>query len=1044
MRRAPLPPRELEVIVVQSQGMRRWLTLELADVFGCAGSLSLPFPAHFVRDISQRLAPDRFQRDEGDPYTREALAWRIDALLQALPADMDIYRPLRTYLAGNDARTRFGLAAQIAGRFDDYQMYRADLLEAWEAGHDTPNSPHARWQAELWRTLSRDIGAHVPHLAAQLRRTVRALEDGTAASLPTRVSVFGISSLPPLFIELLAALARQIPVTVYTASVTAEPPHPLAQLFGAQSRDFLAALSGNGADIVTLDRIEPAQARSSSGSPLLSTLQQEIATGASGDLPIALDTPAPSLVVHSAHGEMRQLELLRDQLLSALADDPTLRPHDLLLLVPDAAAWAPYVDAVFGVAGDDTARIPYRIADRPLRRTQPAAEALARIIALEGGRLARTDVFGALSHPLVMQAAGLTEANVDNLDELTARANVRWGYDADARVTLGLPAYEQASWRAGLDRLLLGVAMGEGDDLVLGLMAEAGDTAGDTETLATFANWIDTLASVLDDWKLPRTLQEWSISLSAAVHMFLRADAAGEQQQILDVLRTIQRLPVLSTLSGNTQHISFGVVRDWLENELDADSFGSGFLVGGMTIAALKPMRSLPFRIIAVAGLDDGVFPRRERRAAFDLLEQEPRRGDRDLRSDDRQLFLDLLLAAEDRVMIAYSGRAVSDNSERAPSVVIDELLDHLDRRTNGTARDRLVVRHPLQPFSPRYFSGDDPRLFTYSRAQARAARAGRSRRSEDLPFVESPLDTTSTTTPAALSLRDIGDCWTNPSKYFCRNTLRLSLGADDGPVSDDELFSLGPMESGGVKARILSARLGEDCNQDVLERRLIASGTLPFGSMAPATFQQLSADVDVVMSYIPDILSIASAIEISGDGWHLRGRLDGIRGDTRFIARAGSVRAEHRIRAWVEHVAMCAAHALGASDLPTRTVIVGKDGIDETLTPVPHATDVLNRLVRTAHDATRAPLPFFATAGWAWFDAMRPKKRKSVKDPRSAATKEFHKQSGDFSPMGGDCEDVYIELCFRGVDPMVTCWDEFESLTRTLFDPWIALGVKA
>lgn len=152
--------------------------------------------------------------------------------------------------------------------------------------------------------------------------------------------------------------------------------------------------------------------------------------------------------------------------------------------------------------------------------------------------------------------------------------------------------------------------MGEGDDLVLGLMAEAGDTAGDTETLATCANWIDSLASVLDDWKLPRTLQEWSVSLSAAVQMFLRADAAGEQQQIDGAPRTIQRLPVLSTLSGNRQHISFGVVRDWLENELDADSFGSGFLVGGMTIAALKPMRSLPFRIIAVAGLDDGVFPR--------------------------------------------------------------------------------------------------------------------------------------------------------------------------------------------------------------------------------------------------------------------------------------------------------------------------------------------------------------------------------------------------------------------------------------------------
>jgi exodeoxyribonuclease V gamma subunit len=199
-------------------------------------------------------------------------------------------------------------------------------------------------------------------------------------------------------------------------------------------------------------------------------------------------------------------------------------------------------------------------------------------------------------------------------------------------------------------------------------------------------------------------------------------------------------------------------------------------------------MRSLPFRVIAVAGLDDGVFPRRERRAAFDLLEHERRPGDRDLRSDDRQLFLDLLLAAGARLILSYSGRAVSDNSPRAPSVVIDELLDHLDRRSAGSARASLVVRHPLQPFSPSYFAaGRDPRLFTFSHAQALAASATAQRAETEPPFVapDGVLGLADASPLFELTLRDLADCWMNPSQFFCRRVLRFSLDGDGGGGSD-------------------------------------------------------------------------------------------------------------------------------------------------------------------------------------------------------------------------------------------------------------------
>ncbi|MEP7384743.1 MAG: exodeoxyribonuclease V subunit gamma, partial [Gemmatimonadota bacterium] len=775
MRDAPLPPREMETIVVQSQGMRRWLTLQLADTFGCAGSLSLPFPASFVRELGGRISGDRLGRDENDPFSRDALAWRLDALLRGLPPGDETFQPLSRYLTGGDERTRFGLAAQVAARFDDYQMFRADVLDDWERGGSAPGGRHPAWQAALWRQLVAGAaidGEPVPHLATRLRRTIESLKRALPPGLPARVSVFGVSTLPPLFVELLVALARHIPVTVYSASLDPVATHPLAEAFGGQSREFVDSLVRLGASHERL----PAERQANVG--VLRALQLEMGEGASGDAPLALSPADESLRFHDAHGELRQLEIVRDQLLAALGDDPTLRPHDLLLLVPDAAEWAPMVDAVFGATGDEMPRIPYRIADRPLRRTQPAAEGMARLLSLEGGRMERSEVLGFLSHPLVRQGAALSEGEVEFMEALLQRANVRWGYDAESRAALGLPSYEDASWRAGLDRLLLGVAVGRRDDLVLGILPEAGDTAGDPETVAAFANWVDDLAATLLDWRTPRTLGDWSETLVTAVERFLVAGGGDEQQQVYGVQATVRRLAALGDVAGYAELVPFGVVRDWLERQLDDDGLGGGFLMGGMTVAALKPMRSLPFRVIAVVGLDDGVFPRRERRAAFDLLEVERRPGDRDLRSDDRQLFLDLLLAAGDRLILTYSGRAVSDNSPRAPSVVLDELLDHLDRRLATPARAAIVVTHPLQPFSPGYFAPDrDPRLFTFSHAQALAASASATRGDAAEPRfiaaggVAPPPEDASR---FELTLRDLTDCWTNPSRYFCRRVLRI------------------------------------------------------------------------------------------------------------------------------------------------------------------------------------------------------------------------------------------------------------------------------
>lgn len=1094
---APLAPRESELVVVQSQGMRRWVTLQLADRFGCAASLALPFPTAFVRDMERRTRAaahtTTWARTDADRFTRDVLTWRIDLLLRALPTDT-VYAPLHRYLRGADERARFGLAAQLAARFDDYQLFRADVLTAWETGSDPIGTTHTAWQRALWRTLCGAESQDAGHLAARLQRTITAIRSGTRSTLPTRVTVFGVSTLPPAFLELLAALSAHIPVSVYTAALhtgtsqtdtlgtgTLKGTHPLALALGAQGREFLDLLRAQGATVHTL---EPEGDTAQSGTPhsLLRALQREMVAGES-TTPLALTTTDRSLTIHDAHGQIRQLEVLRDQLLAALADDATLRPHDLLLLVPDATEWAPLVDAVFGGSAGDRTPLPYRIADRPSRRTQPAMEAFGRLLALEGGRLARSEVLSLLALPLLRQGADLSEGELDLLESLTGRANVRWGYDAQSRAALGLPAFEEASWRAGLDRLLLGTMVGRTAQPVLDLLPSAGDTSGDPETVAKLAQWVDRLAATLRSWREPRPLGAWSDAFNTAIDLLF--DTTADQQSIEALRAVLQRLRALAEQSAHHEPVSFGVVRDWLEQLLDDDGHGAGFLMGGMTVAALKPMRSLPFRVIAVAGLDDGVFPRRDRRTAFDLLEMERRPGDRDLRSDDRQLFLDLLLAAQDRLILSFSGRAVRDNSPCAPSVVVDELLDYLDRHSDRLARTKLVVSHPLQPFSQEYFGAtgdaDDTRdandgtnggadadanagaLFSYSRMYAAAARARAERDQAEEPGDAPDRGHTSNAVapspgvgghpaPASpstitLTLDELADCWSNPSRYYCRHALHLTLPSDLETLPDDEPFALDALREGGVRFRLLNtalARAALDRDDERLRTRLAADGLLPLGALGDAWYDRLNNDVQQVLAGIPPVEPRTVPITLHGERWQLVGRIEQLRDDTRIVARAGSVRPAHRIRAWVEHVVMCAAHELGDSELAVKTMVVGKQTTkkykaDLRIGAVANAAAVLDTLVHTALAARVRPLPFFPQAAWAYHDAVLSAESKRPRVPFDEAHKAYHKTRTHFSPVGGDQDDPYIAYCFRDTNPMHEQFAEFEQLVQLLFGAWPA-----
>lgn len=1050
----PLPPFERETIVVQSLGMERWVRNELARRHGCAASLDFPFPAGFCRALAARLAADGAALDER--FGRDALTWRILELLESGIAEEPDFAPLRAFVHGGDTRKRLGLAARVAGRFDDYQLYRPAELLAWEVNESSGDAgPHVRWQAALWRRLcgldgGPTQGAEPPrHLARWFTETIAALEarDTAPDGLPRRIGIFGVSTLPPLFLRLLRAAARFVPVRLYVLAPPRatwvghdSPPNALHAAFGAASRELLSLCDSLGADQEEWDGVPDGGGDASCLRRLQDDFRRGIARGLEGaeQPPVPLADGDESLSVHVCHSPMREMEVLRDQLFAALAADPTLRPHDILLLVPDVAVYAPFVEAVFGVGEPELPRIPHHVADRPIAHESSLVRAALRILQLVGARWTAPEVMELLESPSVRRAAGISEEGSSRILDWVEETRIRWGRDGKMRRSVfELPGIESNSWRAGLDRLLMGYAVGPEEALVADVIPFAGQTIGDPATLGAFAHWIERLFDVLDDWRAPRPLAAWSAALDEVFSALLAPGDDDEADALRELLRSVADLRTLESLGGCGRSIDLVVVRDWLERKLSDESIGSGFLIGGMTVCAFKPMRAIPFRIIAMAGLDERSFPRPDRRAAYDLLEIEPRPGDRSLRADDRQLFLDTLLSARDRVILSYVGRSARDNTVCAASVVLAQLLGIVDRSFTRAPIDgegprrpseALVVEHRLQPFSAAYYDGRTPRLFSYSRVNARALAAGAERRSATA-FVDGPVAASAAQeAPIDIALADLVECWTNPSRFFCQSVLELRLPGEGEPLGDCEPMEVDGLTKYAVQEEMLRGHLA---GARAIERKRAverALGRLPSGALAGPSFDVLEGEVREFLERISRPSSREPAmVEIAGTGWRITGRLDGITDEGRLQLRAATVKNKDLIGGWIRHLALSAVR--GA----VRSTIVGTDRqmlfdfIDD-----PRA--LLETLVAGYRAALAAPLPVFERASHAYF--MRLRAVESGK-PVKKAPLEMARAAYEINPFapGADLEDVYVVLCWRGRDPFAEP-AEFERWSEALWRP--------
>ncbi|WP_305783994.1 exodeoxyribonuclease V subunit gamma [Symbioplanes lichenis] len=1003
-----------EIVSVPSRGVERWLAQRLSHHLGAGAPAhrSQATARHGPAETSSDIRPGVALKSSGgvcanvefpgvpeliaratdkadtdapreDPWHPDRLVWPVlDVIDGSLHEDW--CRPLATYLDGDEIRRgrRYATARHLAGLFTSYALHRPEMLRQWTAGSDTGVPGDLRWQPELWRRLTRHLAE--PDPATRLSTVQDLLHtDPQVSSLPGRLSVFGLTRLPAAHIAVLAALAEHRDVHLWLPHpspalweavrpyarkrtrlprrddpTAALPRHPLLASLGRDARELQLLLAAPGVPVE--DHHYPAGKREAAttqepmqGAPdtQLRRLQQAITDDTSTTQAIG---PADSSVqVHACHGPGRQVEVLRETVLHLLADDPTLEPRDILVMCPDIETFAPLVSASFGLgseAAHPAHRLRVKLADRALRQVNPLFGVAARLLELAGARVTAAQVLDLIAAAPVRRRFGLRDDDLDRLRDLVVHSGVRWGLDAAHRARWKLDGVRPNTWEAGLDRVLLGVAMSEDELSWLGTALPLDDVdAGDVDLVGRLAEFTDRLTSALASLSGEHPPQAWLDALVAAVDALTAVpDADSWQAAQLRAELTAEPVDTMLTLPD---------VRSLLDERLRGRPTRANFRTGDLTICTMVPMRSVPHRVVCVLGLDDGVFPRSAGVDGDDVLARDPCAGERDPRGEDRQLLLDAVMAATDKLVLLYSGADERTNAPRPPAVPLDEMLDVL-----GTS----VTRHPLQPFDQRNFAAGAP--FSFDPVALAGAEAGAGPRRADPPFLATPLQST---VADVTSLDDLKSFVEHPVRAFLRRRLGLSFFTDDADPGDGLPVELDGLQRWAVGERLLQALLrGADLDRCVQAewRR----GTVPPGPLGRRLLQAMADEVAPLAAAAQTHLTgTPTALDVSltlPDGRRLDGTVSGVHGNCAVVVSYARISPKHRLRAWLTVLALTAARP----GTPWQAVTIGRGtgGVRRcTYGPLGPETArrTLHDLVGLHDEGMREPLPLPAKSSHAY-----------------------------------------------------------------------------
>lgn len=744
-----------------------------------------------------------------------------------------------------------------------------------------------QWQPALWRKLIEDLGIEdwSANSRSTLHESLLARIDEIACgererppALPRRIIVFGISSLPRQTLETLGKLGTLSQVLFFVhnpcqhywgniiegadllkserfkfkderqASANAEDLHlfgnPLLAAWGKQGRDFIQLLDQwdqlDFSNAIFKTDFSHFPDTEEGADTLLKKVQWGIVNLDPAPKETSPITPDDSLTFHIAHSPQREVEILHDQLLKIFDTKDgvpsTITPREVIVMLPDIDKYAPHIDAVFGrqVPGEDAPPlIPYSIADRKSRGHNPIYKALETLLRLPESRFTASEVMDLLDVEALQRTFGLKTQDIPVLQRWIRESGVRWGLDPDHRMEGGhLPKLKnpsdlnQNTWEFGLDRLFMGYALGAGEPLeAIAPYKEIGGI--ESRLLGSLHALIKALKQTAKELRTDGSPLIWKRRFTGLLDTYFDAENPSDERSLAQIRQSLEDW--LEDCHSETfdAELPLIVAREAWSGYFDQPRLTQQFLSGNVHFCTLMPMRSIPFKVVCLVGMNAGDYPRQQPPRAFDLLQRKGvyRPGDRSRRDDDRYMLLEALLSAREKLLVSWVGRSIRDNQKLEASVLVNQLRDYLTanwhlesappkegHKGGATLLEALTTEYPLQPFSQAYLEHQDlnGRLFTYAHEWFKSKNREAHKPSAPSHLLPLPDEL------EALSLRSLCRFLKNPSEHFFNRRLNVYFERAEDQIEDDETFTLNALESYLIKRAALKVDLTGDVKSNL------------------------------------------------------------------------------------------------------------------------------------------------------------------------------------------------------------------------------------
>lgn len=941
---------EKTTIIVPSPGMQHWLNLQLCKHLGVTLNLDCPMPTRFLWDTARNILGES-SIPKQSPYKREVLNWRILDILRDLesleefPANI-INGFWKNALSDQDKQDKqFQFALQLADVFEQYLVFRPDWLARFESSQipvcdDQTKCDVLMWQAWFWRQL---VDSMPNHPMALQKQAIEALEK-TQYSLSEDIYIFAVNTISPTYLQFFDAVSAQTNVhffqlnpcvnywgdaksdlaiarehrkRAYINSFDENNLHPLLRNLGQQGRDLCNMIADlKHYEIAGFNELtnEPQQVES-----MLGHLQREILLGEIQEKSFANDQ---SISVNACYSEVRELQVLKDKLLYLFDHDKSLQPKDVLVMCPSIETYSPYINSIFTQTNDETLSLPVSVSDRRPIESEPLLNAFMTLLSLASARFSVEDVMDLLSSPSMAEKFQLNQDDLSFCMFVIKELAIFEALDDQHKSSLvGVNVRDvQHTWAWGMNRLLTGLYVAINDELVDDLAPYVNIEGSRAETMGRFMAAVEQLEQTIDILKKAYVPTEWKSILHQIITQCFEITKQDTFAELL-LYRSIQSLSDNQELASFDGKISCELIHQALSQVLSIPETRSQFYSGNITFCSMLPMRSIPFQVIAILGLNQTDFPRQEQVFDINLMHSlPPRMGDRSRRGDDRYLFLESILSARKHLHLSYQHRKISDNSDRQPSLMLSMLIDHC--RANYTQDALPVVEHPLHPFSKDVFKSKRGYRGSYDRSWLAQAKLVYAPDDED-QVISDDIATESNQSQVSqeieLGIYDLSQFYKDTLKYYVNHSLDVYLGKPEHKSFEPRYKVDGLLEHDFKRQLLRTLESMENQSSDErnfsLERykkRWKAQGELPYLSNLDGLLDEYISQVQALHSFVSvEQESVCIDYDERLNGVRLSGQIVGHQvSDNLYLSTTkltpNEPRISHLLALWFEYLCVC------------------------------------------------------------------------------------------------------------------------------------------